>query len=151
MIIIEGEWKSQINDNLFGKLSILIEHDHLSNDMIGIVKLVHLNEHHCIDNFYEFSVEIKYDRQLESIFNEQIIIDRLFIRQKNFDIDIYYTMQITSYNGHLWQGSYVTIYPNDLGQLSDLQFIISCSIAEELTNKNSYDKNYTKRRKLTIL
>jgi len=149
MIIIEGEWKSQINDSLSGKLSIIINVNNLNTDMTGIVKFTHSTDHQCINTSQEFIVEIKYERQSEFIFNgQQTIIDRLFIRQRNFGSDFYYTMQMTSYNGAPWQGSYTCIYPNDLGQLSDLQIIMSCDIAQEFNDTKVIDKSYKKKRKL---
>ena len=112
MIIIEGEWKSQMNENLYGKLSITINVDHFNHYMIGTVKLIHSNEHQCVNNLLEFEVEITYERQSELIFDqEKTIIDRLFIRQKEFGSDIYYTMQITSFDGNLWQGSTQAFIP----------------------------------------
>jgi len=135
MIIIEGDWKSQVNENLQGNLSVTINVDRLYSDMTGHVKIIHSSDHQCINNVIEFVAEIKYERNSELIFNGQRnIIDRLFIRQKNFGKDIYYTMQLTSYNGGLWQGSYTSIYPNDLGDLSDLQFIMNCEIAYDLAD-----------------
>src|SRR5438128_441079 len=113
MILIEGSWKSTINQNLHGRVMIKINAHSLSSRMKGTVKIMHQVDQQCIGNIIEFVAEIHYERNLDLIVDgQQNFIDRLFLRQDQLNNDIYYTMQLTSYNNGLWQGAYTTIYPN---------------------------------------
>jgi hypothetical protein len=72
----------------------------------------------------EFTADIQYEYNHNL---ENVPIERLFIRKRMLDCDTYYTMQLTSYNNSLWQGCYTSIYPSDLGTLSNLQIELSAS------------------------
>ena len=151
MILIEGYWKSQIESLRVGKLSIMINADKLSQSMSGIVKIIHENKQDCVENVIEFIADLCYEINYDLIVDgKQNQITRLFLRQTHFNADTYYTMQLTSYNNGYWHGSYTTIYPNDLGELRNLQLIITsdvCSHSDQLRVTDMIN-NSRKRKKL---
>ncbi len=137
MISIEGQWKSQVDEFRHGKLSIMINCGRLENIMSGLIKIIHENQQDCVGDYIEFKVDIIYEINYDLIIDgKQSQIERLFIRQQQFGTDMYYTLQLTRYNGGSWQGSYATIYPNDLGELQNLQQIVTSETNICLNNEN---------------
>jgi hypothetical protein len=152
MIVIEGYWKSSSHVNSNGKITVTINSENLLPKMIGTVKIVHNvdENHYCANVVSEFLVEIIYEKNSEMIQNGSSIVTRkLFLRQQNFSCDTYMTLRLTSH-GECWYGSYASIYPDDLGELSGLQFIVTYETAKKLNGPDEFDYvDQSKKRKFT--
>ena len=110
MLQLHGSWQSKVISKLQGRVAITLDSEQWVSEMKGSVKFLINSSRPSA----QFDMEAKYEQHVV----EGIIIDRLFIRQKEFTTDTYHTVQLTSYNGGPWNGIYTSVYPCDYGEIT---------------------------------